>query len=158
MRLEDSGKLRQELVRKAFQAGQWRPAQLKLLKDVPPGTVTDRDFYWERATTYCIVNQFALALPDYNEAIRKGSPNATLYYNRGCVEIVLGHYQDALNDLNSALDMDWKAGKPAAYFHRALVYDKLGKADLAAKDRQTLKELGGFVSDSGANKPAGSAK
>ena len=52
----------------------------------------------------------------------------------------LGQYTKALDDFNKAIAINPKYAK--AYYGRGEVFEKLGKADLAEKDKMKAKELG----------------
>lgn len=57
----------------------------------------------------------------------------------GCAYFELGENQEALNYLNKAIELD--SNEPYAYFFRALVYERMGKKDLAQKDLEKSEEL-----------------
>jgi Tfp pilus assembly protein PilF len=53
--------------------------------------------------------------------------------------MALGQYQPAVNDYSTVISNTPKYG--AAYCGRARAYEKLGKQDLAEKDREKAKDL-----------------
>jgi tetratricopeptide (TPR) repeat protein len=246
IRLDDSWKLREELVTLPYQQHLSRPAQLHWLEDAQQGTATEAAFYLNRGYVYYKINQFALAVNDYEQALKIGPPNAEVYYDRACALVALKRFPEALDDLNHAISLspiwaealmsrgcteymlhDDKAaladleragqiaprdaqvfmeksavlyrqgkyqeaydaashaieidpqslagycnrgeaslrldhsedalrdlervisgnfpeGQAEAHYYRALVYDKLGKTELAAQDRAAVDQLGGF--------------
>jgi len=67
----------------------------------------------------------------YSKAIKK-KPSAELYYDRGCSFFQLGKYNAALDDFNSALNLDKDYVK--AYKWRGSTYNKLEDYKNAAND------------------------
>ena len=59
--------------------------------------------YYDRAVAY---NDYALSLPDYDEAIRLNPNYAEAYYDRGLLQYFKKNYTEALADFESALRID----------------------------------------------------
>jgi len=77
-----------------------------------------------------------------SKAIAIDPKNKSGFCNRGEAAFKLGKYEDALADLNQAVQLKSPLDKGEAYYFRAQVYDKMGKADLAAADKKMSDSLG----------------
>jgi len=97
-------------------------------------------FYKERAQCYVQLKQFDKALPDLNQTIEKDSNNIEAFLHRALCYVAMAKYKEAINDYNRAIKM--KPREPKVYAWRAKAYDKIGRKDLAEKDRMTSRALG----------------
>lgn len=81
------------------------------------------------------------------DALVKGLPDNDLtYYNRGNIKAEAGQLDEALNDLNTALDLDPEWAK--YYFRRAKVYQKEGELSKALLDYQKVIDLSPAMGES----------
>jgi len=104
-------------------------------------------FYSNRAHLYELKGNYARALSDLSEAVRLSPKDGGIRYDRAVVYFHQGRYQEAVNDLTVASASKNVDDKNRTLQLRAQCYDKLGKTDLAAKDRKqcnagTLDEWG----------------
>jgi tetratricopeptide (TPR) repeat protein len=134
MELQNTPQLRKLLVTTAFKAGYLKASQLKWLDDMPPST--GKNFYWERASLYCIVDDYARAIKDYDREIQAGHPNAALYCSRGYAHYKLDQDQLAMDDYNAAEALAPKSGwswvnKSALYYHQKKYDDAYAAASKA---------------------------
>jgi tetratricopeptide (TPR) repeat protein len=90
--------------------------------------------------------KFQEALDVANRAKTMDPKAPSSYCNAGQALFGLGRYDEALTDLSKSIEMDPTVCAGEDYFYRAKTYEKLGKTDLAEKDRDSAKKLG-FVSD-----------
>jgi protein O-mannosyl-transferase len=72
------------------------------------------------------------ALVDFTEAIKAGTKSADVFQGTGVIYASKGDLNNAIKLLNIALSIDPKKG--AAYYNRALVYDRMNKKEEAIKD------------------------
>jgi protein O-mannosyl-transferase len=72
------------------------------------------------------------ALIDFTEAIRSGTKSADVFEGTGIIYGSKGDLKNAVLLLNKAISLDPKKG--AAYFNRALIYEKLNKKAEAIND------------------------
>ena len=79
------------------------------------------------------------SIADYSEAIRLSPPSATLYAERGHVNIAAGKADDAIRDLNEALRLDPKNAD--AFNTRGFAYVKKGDLDRALEDYNAAIKL-----------------
>jgi len=83
------------------------------------------------------------ALDDYNAAVANAADSfgADVYLqHRALFFNSIGQYQKSINDCTAAIKL--APANFANYTSRALSYEKLGKIDLAEKDKLKAKELG----------------
>jgi tetratricopeptide (TPR) repeat protein len=109
-------------------------------------------FYERRAFSYAALGEYKKALADYNKAIELDAPIKASkgvaarapykeYYvclaDRARIDARLGNYQKAIDDFTAALTAPptQSANSMRILYERADCYDKLGKHDLASKDR-----------------------
>ncbi len=85
-------------------------------------------------------NKVEEAVQDCNVLLKIEPDSAEVYRDRADLLMKLGRYQQAVSDYTSSIKYDdTKIAKN--YLLRAAAYDKLGKVELAAKDRSTAKTL-----------------
>lgn len=86
---------------------------------------TPGDVYWERAIAHEKLGLYQKANDDYTSAINRITDKkdlATLYSKRGYTRVYLGKYDDAILDLNQAIQYDPNLG--SAYWNRSLYWEK----------------------------------
>jgi tetratricopeptide (TPR) repeat protein len=115
--------------------------------------------YFSRATCHLRLNKPALAVSDYNEALKIAGPRASIFEKRGDAYFVLKQDAKALADYEKALKLDpegdeSKDGHEHLHKTRAEIYKRLGKMDLykkeaaaAAVGRNANIDLAPFASD-----------
>jgi tetratricopeptide (TPR) repeat protein len=72
------------------------------------------------------------ALIDFKEAIKAGTKSADVFQGAGVIYGSRGDLKNAILLLNAAISIDPKKG--AAYYNRAIIYDKLNQKEDAIKD------------------------
>ncbi len=80
------------------------------------------------------------ALADYREALIIKPEFAEAFANRGNVYIRMGRYNDALDELNTALTLDLEHPE-RVYYNRAIVYEKLGQTREAYEDLKKATQM-----------------
>ncbi len=100
---------------------------------------TDPPAYLNRGQLYDRLGQYAKAIADYTKAAELNSSEDDAFRYRGTSYFKLGQYDKAVDDYSQAISLD-PIGNVATYSLRALAYDKLGKTELALKDRRSAKE------------------
>ncbi|WP_436434870.1 hypothetical protein, partial [Enterococcus faecium] len=88
----------------------------------------DRDFD-ARANMYFDAHDYALALADYDRAIKTNASYAGVFNARCMTHAILRQLQEALTDREQSLRM--RPHDPYTLDSRALTYLKLGDADAA---------------------------
>jgi hypothetical protein len=96
--------------------------------------------YDSRGMALAALGEFDRAFEDISEAVKICRISAVARAHRGFVLFKMGNLEAALEDLNRAIEMKPNFG--AAYDYRSRVFEAQGKADLAAKDRETSRQLG----------------
>lgn len=91
----------------------------------------DAASYYERGLVYHHNMKYKEAVSDFGTALYLEKDDDT-YTARASSLISLGRYEDALNDLNKAIELD--PGSKKAYLLRAALYERQGKRNLAEKD------------------------
>lgn len=100
----------------------------------------DPQVYFNRAFSYGVVGEYALAIADYAQAIELGyTPLARVYYNRAWNHQQLEDYDLALADLNTAIELDPEYA--VAYYGRGYLYSVTGRPEAALEDYATALEL-----------------
>ncbi|MBS1957177.1 MAG: tetratricopeptide repeat protein [Cyanobacteria bacterium SZAS-4] len=100
---------------------------------------TDPPAYLRRGQLLDRLGQHAKAISDYTTAADLNPSEDDAFRYRGTSYFKLGQYDKAVEDYSQAISRD-PVGNVETYSLRALAYDKLGKTDLASKDRRTAKE------------------
>jgi tetratricopeptide (TPR) repeat protein len=106
---------------------------------------------YQRAEIYQRTNRLELALKDLNDSIKVDSSPAEVYHTRGIVLLQLGKPRQALPDysiaierLRNAYSMELAGGLDsrlsAILKERAIVFDSIGRSDLAKKDRSSAQK------------------
>jgi tetratricopeptide (TPR) repeat protein len=96
--------------------------------------------YMSRAQAYYGLQRWNRALADYNKAIELDPKSSQYFTERGVTKLQLGLNEQGVADFSQAIALNPKDGN--AFYNRAIALDKLGKADLANKDRQEVAKLG----------------
>lgn len=94
-------------------------------------------FYQDRGSLFKEAGNDNAALADFTEGLKIEPHDCWLHYFRGCIYYKRGNYKDALADATDALKTQSSDEKGSFYQLRAKCYDKLGKPNLAKKDRET---------------------
>ncbi|MFN8449546.1 MAG: hypothetical protein U0521_13425 [Anaerolineae bacterium] len=81
---------------------------------------TNAFFYYARATTYQNLQEYELAIADYDHTIMLDPTDIPSYYDRSIAYSFLHQYEAALADVNRVLELD--PNSAIAYGHRGLVY------------------------------------
>ena len=85
------------------------------------------------------------ALADINAGIAIDSSLGDAYVDRGAASIALGHYDDALADLNKGLSLGPHSPQ-VAYYDRAIIYERNGDVRAAYEDyKKALDIAPGFT-------------
>jgi tetratricopeptide (TPR) repeat protein/thiol-disulfide isomerase/thioredoxin len=98
--------------------------------------------YINESAVYMRLGKYQLAYERADQAIKLDANNAGGFCNRGEASLNLKRYDDALADLSKSIDMGKALCGGENFYYRAMVFDALGKNDLAARDRKTAQELG----------------
>ena len=97
--------------------------------------------YDSRALALSALGEHAKALMDINKAVGICRTSSVARAHRGYIHFKLGQLELALDDLNRAIEL--KPDLSFAYEYRSEVFEAQGKADFAAKDRDTIRQLRG---------------
>ena len=106
----------------------------------------DKSVVSDRATCYMRMKKYPLAIEGFTEALKHQLAKRThTITKRGDCYLALGQYQKALADYDSVLKEDPDGNRSQdnyAKVHeaRAQCFEKLGKPDLAKKERSTAEE------------------
>jgi tetratricopeptide (TPR) repeat protein len=108
--------------------------------------------YGDRANQRRLEKDDAGALDDMNKAIKLDPTARTVYLERARVYREKHQYEKAIPDYSEVAKLSKKDGEDAIYTYalreRAECYDKVGKSDLAGKDRKVLDSFGkGWAED-----------
>lgn len=93
-----------------------------------------------KASLLAKLDRYEEALKVLDEAQKDDRMDDELHRLKGDAHAALKEYDKAIEEYNWAIDLAPQFSRPA-YEARSKVYDKLGKKDLAAKDRQAAKRL-----------------
>ncbi len=91
----------------------------------------DSDEWMKKAGAFISQKQFQEAINAYSLAIEKNPKNATAYLGRGTAYGELGKHDDALKDMNRAIEISPSA---EAYVNRGIALAKTGNNEGAIKD------------------------
>lgn len=92
-----------------------------------------------RGKLYCNMKEFDKALKDFNASTALTPTNSMNYKHRGNIYLRRGQYQKALDDFNMALKYCSEPERDLLHSQRANVYEKMGRKDLAEKERKATK-------------------
>ncbi|HEY9792860.1 MAG TPA: tetratricopeptide repeat protein [Candidatus Obscuribacterales bacterium] len=99
--------------------------------------------YVIRAQVYSHRKQFQQAQADCDKAIANNAQKPEAFDVRGSAEIKSGQTQSGINDLSKSIALDPEdVCEGEQYFFRAQGYVRLGKTDLAARDKAIASRLG----------------
>jgi tetratricopeptide (TPR) repeat protein len=96
--------------------------------------------YEQLATLHQNMGQPEKALDDFAALAKLNPDDERNYFERGHLELKMGRYADAVGDLSKAIAIEPRL-MSRSYDYRAQAYTKLGKTDLAAKDRAMSASL-----------------
>lgn len=115
------------------QIGDHRPAVRDLTQAIALAPAIP-DYHYYRAISSLRAEDYRSAIADLDECIRL-SPRSAAYHYRGVVYNRVGEYDRAAADFGNAIAMDGANPNPDSYKERAVAWTKLGKTDLALRDR-----------------------
>ncbi len=104
-----------------------------------PTPVPDFAFYKTRADANLNKGEFALALPDYDQALSLKPDNAIAFLNRGRAYYNLKDYPKAGSDFDRSIELDAKDSK--AYYNRGLLNESRGELEKALADYKKAADL-----------------
>ena len=128
----------------ALKRGQYLLAAGMFTRAIESGRLSNKQLataYVGRGICLHRLEEYALAVVDYDQAIRLEPKYARAYYQRGRAFKLMGRLERAVEDFSTAIRLNRKLYM--AYLHRAVVYYKLGKKDEFRADWKTFKELTG---------------
>lgn len=128
-----------ELRAKIFEANKQPDRALFDLSKIIALSKTDPPAYLRRGQLYDRLGDYPKAIADYTVAADLNPSDDEAFRLRGGSYFKLGQYPQAINDYTEAISRN-PHGNIQAYSLRAAAYDKVGKSDLAAKDRKTVEE------------------
>lgn len=104
------------------------------------------DLFANRGDAFAAKGEYQQALPDYNKALTLDENDSLrrkgwLYVKRAKLFLKTGRSDQALADLNEAIEKKYIAACPQVYEIRAEAYQKLGKPALAVSDEQIASKL-----------------
>ena len=99
----------------------------------------DAELYHQRGICRGKQGKYNAALEDFSKAIGMEPENPALYSDRGYTYACKKDFSAAVEDYTKALELDPRYR--LAYANRAAAYEKLGKKDLAKRDRELLEKL-----------------
>jgi tetratricopeptide (TPR) repeat protein len=118
--------------------GKWREAERGYANSLALKP-NDTDNRTRHAHALIKLKDYAGAIREYDTILKQTPEDDDVWRRLGDVELLQGDYKAAAASYSKAIgydsDMGWY------YHYRALAYEKLGKADLAAKDRGKAQAL-----------------
>jgi tetratricopeptide (TPR) repeat protein len=120
---------------KEYRADEALPLYDKVIS-VDPKSV---DAFYGRGIAYGEMGQYQKAVADYTKALQLSPKRGYIYYNRGFNLYAMGYFDRAVADFTKAIEINPK--DVGALGMRAIVYDRLGKTDLAKKDKAQSEAL-----------------
>jgi len=118
--------------------GKWREAERDYGRSVvlKPQNADNKT---KHAHAMIKLKDYAGAIQEYDRILKLTPEDDDVWRRRGDAALLLGDYQAAVTSYSRAIGYDADVGW---YHHyRAVAYEKLGKLDLAAKDRKKAQEL-----------------
>lgn len=118
-----------------FFTGDYDRAEADFLR-VLKGNPYQVDAYTAYASTLAAKGDFENALTVLNLVLKLDPRKPEIFFSRGGVYFMLGQYKEAIIDYTSVINL-----APAAevFNARGVVYEKMGKSDLAQKDFEEAK-------------------
>lgn len=104
-----------------------------------PTPAPDFTFYKTRADANLSKGEYALALPDYDQALSLKPDNAIAFLNRGRAYYSLKDYPKAGADFDRSIELDPKDAK--AYYNRGVLYESRGELEKALADYKKAADL-----------------
>lgn len=92
-----------------------------------------------RGKLYCNTKELDKALKDFDTSTALTPTNSMNYKHRGNIYLQKKQYKKALDDFNMALKYCSEPERDLLHSQRATVYEKIGRKDLAEKDRRATK-------------------
>ncbi len=97
------------------------------------------EVFAQRARLYYMTKKNKQAVEDYTQVLKLGNKHYKTYYNRGNAYFKMNKYQEAINDYTEALKT--APNDPEVLNNRSAAYYSMGNLEMAAKDRDALKQL-----------------
>jgi tetratricopeptide (TPR) repeat protein len=116
------------------------PKQAKNLLDKEIARNPSAEVYNNRGNAYRELQQYKMALQDYNTALAKKPDFYKAYNNRGNVYFDQKNYQMAINDYNKAISLNPRYSY--AWLNRGLAYYEMKNRGLACNDLKRANDLG----------------
>jgi tetratricopeptide (TPR) repeat protein len=95
-------------------------------------------FLIHRADLFHELKKFKEAINDYSTLLKLNSLDETFWLKRGDCRMATGDYESAITDYTETIAL---SDTSTAYFARSRAYEKLGRLDLASKDRVKGEQL-----------------
>ncbi|RTL38505.1 MAG: tetratricopeptide repeat protein [Candidatus Melainabacteria bacterium] len=128
-----------ELRAKIFEANKQPDRALADLSKIIALSKTDPPAYLRRGQLYDRLGDYSKAIADYSVATDLNPSDDEAFRLRGSSYFKLGQYPKAISDYTEAISRNPR-GNLQTYSLRAGAYDKIGKPDLAARDRKNVAE------------------
>jgi len=103
------------------------------------------DTYYWRGVAHFMVDDHQKAFDDFSQSIRLMPDFDEAYHHRGVCLLLLDNFNEAVVDFNKAIELN--PTNHVFYVNRAAAYERLGKAELADRDREKARELGYIPAD-----------
>lgn len=103
-------------------------------KSLPLEPEVAEDVFYYRAKAYFLLKQYQKALDDLTACIKIEPKAPWSYYQRARVHDEMKNYQKEIDDLTTSINLDPEY--KFAYRNRAEAYEKIGRKDLAKRDRK----------------------
>lgn len=113
---------------------QYQKAIELFTKSLPGESVLIEDNYYYRAKAYLELKQYKKALDDLSSCIKVAPKSPWAYYQRARVHHEMKNYHKEIDDLTTSINLDPEY--TFAYRNRAEAYEKIGRKDLAKRDRK----------------------
>lgn len=96
-------------------------------------SLKNNEYFKSRAQAYYALEEFGLALRDFNSYLRMNPTDSYTYYNRGALKNILGQFELAINDFSRAIDFSTE-NPSDFYFARGAAYQTLKNYPKAISD------------------------